>query len=158
MQMKNAASVSEVSPVWTKEMRFDEKHIAIFCAKGVMIALDRNPGLDKVRFWPDPDSTSIEWFFGKRAAGNVMGGFVDRGDHLEPMPINVMPIVGRKPHLLEVADCIAYVTQKRKANNFTRNGERFRALYKMIAPQEVEFTTDREGNFGYRVPNSIGEK
>jgi len=155
MPMQHVDPSSGVPPKYTTEMRFSDKQIAAHCAQGAMIPLSKNPGLEKVRFWPDPDSTSIEWFDGKRTAKKAIGGFVDIGASEEPARINVMPIAGAKPSLLEVADCIAYVAQRSSTNTLSPNGRRFRALHQVIAPEEIKFAIAPDGGFGFSVPNTI---
>src|SRR6202008_2570905 len=75
---------SNLPPVMTNTIHFGDKQLAVWCAQGAMIPLSRKPGLDKVRFWPDPDTTSIEWIDKKRRASTAIGGFIDLGPALEP--------------------------------------------------------------------------
>lgn len=145
-----------VPTIWTKAFPLRDKQLASGCAKGTMIPLSKNPGLANIRFWPDPDSTSIEWHFGKRMADKTLDGFVDIGVGEEPARINIMPVVaGAKPPLLEIADCIAYVTQRSNTKTLDSNGRRFRLLHQAMAPEEIRYTVAANGAFCCIVPNAI---
>jgi hypothetical protein len=140
-----------VSPRWTKEMQLGEKQLAAWCAQGVMIPLTAS---GQVRLWADPDKTSIEWLDGKRAATRAIDGFVDIGPDKEPPRINVMPVTGEKPKLLEVADCIAYVAQRSRTSGGGNNDRRFKSLEELIDPELIRFAVAPDGGFGFSVPNS----
>ena len=71
------------------------------CAVG---GLDRYPGGEELKLWKDPDDTSIEWGNGRRKAA-ALPVHLERGRQLKSEAI-----VGEKPHLIDVADMLAYST------------------------------------------------
>ncbi len=158
MRMQHVDPSSGVPPIWTKEIRFGDKQIAAHCAQGTIAPLSKNPGLENVRFWADPDSTLIDWYHGKRMATKTIDGFVGIAESEEPARINVMPIADAKPSLLEVADCIAYVAQRSRTNTLSPNGRRFRSLHQVIAPEEIKFAVAPDGGFRFSIPNTILRK
>jgi hypothetical protein len=136
-------------------MEFREKQIASFCAQGAMIPLAKNPGLDRVRFWADPDSTLIDWLDGRRQATRTFSGFIGMGPGKEPPRIKTMPIEREKPKLLEVADVIAYVAQRAMRGGRRINDGRFRRLHEIIGAGIVRFAVAPDGGFGFDVPDAI---
>jgi hypothetical protein len=153
--MENVNAAAAHPPVWTKAMEFREKQIASFCAQGTMIPLARNPGLDHVRFWADPDTTSIDWIDKKRQATLTISGFIGLDAGKEPPRIKVMPIVGEKPKLLEVADVIAYAAQKTMAGGGGPNERRFQRLHEIIEAGLIRFAVALDGGFGFDVPDAL---
>jgi hypothetical protein len=136
---------------YTKPVRLDAKQLAAFCAQGAMIPISKNPGLNRVRFWPDPDDTSIEWFDRRRQMTGAIHGFVDRGTDLAPAEINPLRIQRTKPSLLEIADSIAYFGRRRLTARFEPTDIRIKAIYAIIDPEEVRFSSGVDGGFGFSV-------
>jgi hypothetical protein len=155
MPMQHIDAAAGHPPKWTKDMEFREKQIAAFCAQGTMIPLSKNPGLDQVRFWADPDTTIIDWLDTRRQATRAIGGFVDIGPGKEPPQIKVMPIHSEKPKLLEIADVIAYAAQRAMSGGWELNDRRFKRLHELIGAGVVRFAVAPDGGFGFDVPNAI---
>jgi len=138
----------------TKDQVVGEKELASYCAMATAIPLSKWPGIENVRFWPDPDSSSISWFTGRRKFTGTLGGFIDIGHGKEPPRINVMNINGPKPKALEIADAIASISQRVMGRNEGPNGHRFKSLYEVIAPERVSVGIGPDGGLGINVPNS----
>lgn len=128
------------------------KQLAAFCGNGAMIPLSRNPGMHRLRFWADPDSTPIAWFGGRRRATGALSAFFDHGIG-EPPRLATQPIIGEKPPLLEIADFVAYASQRGQSRRYGAMEQRFKALCSSLAPELLEFTRSPDGGFGIRVPN-----
>ena len=138
---------------WMNGHRFTDKHLASFCARATMIPLSKWPGLDRVRFWPDPDSTLIETSNGRRQFSGSLDGFIEVGPGKHGS-IQVMNVEGRKPPLLEIADATAYVAQRTQKNSYsTPNERRFKSLNDLINAEIVRFQVGADGGFGINVPN-----
>jgi hypothetical protein len=138
---------------WSKGHGYGEKHIASHCAQATMIPISKWPGLDQVRFWPDPDATRIELTDGSRQFSRTLGGFVDNGGQ-EPAKINLMAVVGEKPPLLEVADMAAYVAQRAATGKYSPNDRKFKSLHDLIGAEMVTFGIAPDGALGINVPNA----
>jgi len=54
-----------------------------------MIPISKWPGLKAVTFWPDPDSSVIEFAGGRRKISRMLSGFIDHGAGNEPQKIEV---------------------------------------------------------------------
>jgi hypothetical protein len=141
---------------WTKEYPLGDKQLAAHCAHGAMIPLSKNPGLARIRFFADPDKTPIAWIDGKnRQATRAIGGFIEVG-HGEPPEVKVMPFEGPKLALLEIADALAYVSQRSATAKLSPNDKRFKALAQTMNPETVRFKVGADGGFGFSVPNVQG--
>jgi hypothetical protein len=138
---------------WDRGHAFGEKHIATFCARATMLPLSKWPGLDQVRFWPDPDATLIETSAQRRQFTRSLGMFVDNGGGDTPY-VNIMHASGRKHELLEVADCVAYVTQRVRGAKYGPTDLKFKSLYKLIDPEVVVFEVGPDGGWIVNVPNA----
>jgi len=57
---------------WASGWPFRDKQIASFCAQGTMIPISKWPGLKAVTFWPDPDSSVIEFAGGRRKFSQML--------------------------------------------------------------------------------------
>jgi hypothetical protein len=149
-----SADPNLVGPMpWMNGHSFSDKHIASFCARGTMIPLSKWPGLERVRFWPDPDSTLIEWSNGRRQFSGSVGGFINVGPGRNGQ-IEVMSIQGSKPPFLEIADAMAYVAQRSQgAGHSNPNERRFKSLHRQIHPEIVRFQVGPDGGFILNVPN-----
>jgi hypothetical protein len=155
LAMEHVDPVANVPPIFTKAFAYGDKQIAIHCAQATMIPLAKYPGLEMLRFWPDPDSTTIEWFTGRRVVkGEVGNFFVDMGPGQEPPKVKVMPTEGPKPTLLEVADAIAYVSQRSLTSSFNRNTQRFKALAHLIQAEQIRMGIAPDGGLGFNIPNA----
>jgi hypothetical protein len=93
---------------------------------------------------------------GKRQFSETLGGFIDAGPGQRAARINVMRIQGVKPQLLEVADAIAYVTQRAYASKGKHgpNDRRFKMLYELVGPEVVALKVGQDGGLGFSVPNT----
>jgi hypothetical protein len=138
---------------WSKGHDFGDKHIASHCARATMVPISKWPGLEHVRFWPDPDATPIELTDGRRQFSRTLGGFVDNGEQGGGR-INLLTVTGEKPALLEVADSIAYVTQRAASGKYSLNDRKFKSLHHLIGAEIVTFGRAPDGSFIVSVPNA----
>src|SRR5262249_53534436 len=75
-----AADPNFIRPMnWNPGFPFRDKQIASLCAQGTMIPISKWPGIVAVSFWPDPDSSLIEFYGGKRKVSQSLAGFIDHG-------------------------------------------------------------------------------
>ncbi len=132
-----------------------EKFLATQCAMGALIPVSRDIGPTNFRFWPDPDRTMIDWFDGRRSIERALSAFIQTGPNREALRLQIKRSENNKPKLLELADCIAYVAQRRaNTDRHSPNGRRFNSLMRTIDPMQVEFTTGIDGGFQCKVPNA----
>jgi hypothetical protein len=103
-----------------------------------MIPLSKWPGFDSIRFWPDPDTTPIETAVGRRQFGNMLSGFVDNGEGKEPLQVSVIYSDGPKPPLLQIADLVAYVSQRCAGARYEQIDLKFKALNKIIEAEKIK--------------------
>jgi hypothetical protein len=151
----DASDPDFVGPLpWSKGYRFGEKHIANLGAHATMVPLSRWPGFDRFRFWPDPDTTRIETPAGRRKFSNMLSGFVDHGDAADPSRVNVEYSPGPKPPMLQVADLVAYVTQRSAHGGLEPLDRRFKELHRMIEVEPIKIGIAPDGGIGINVPNS----
>jgi hypothetical protein len=139
---------------WSNGYGFGDKHIANLGAHGVMIPLSKWPGFSRVRFWPDPDATLIATTTGRRQFSNMLSGFVDNGDKKEPSKVNVMYVEGAKPPLLQIADLVAYVSQRCAGTGYDRVEMKFKALNRIIAAEQIKLGIAPDGGIGINVPDT----
>ncbi|SRR6266849_2045082 len=136
------------------EIILNDKQLTAFCGNAVMIPLSKDPGLEKVRFWADPDHTSIEWLGARRKATSALNMFIDVGPGNEPPKVQVANILDEKPALLEVADFVAYAAQRGLSRKYGTFKQRYKNLYALLAPEQLVFTRGRDGGFGIEVPSA----
>ena len=79
--------------------------------------------------------------------------FVDNGVEKEPFCFRQSPITAREYVPFELADFIAYATQRTACIEYTPNGKRFRKLIDIISPQLVHVVIALDGGLGFQVPN-----
>jgi hypothetical protein len=157
LAMQHIDLAANIPPQWTKPFPLGDKQLSIWCAHSAITPLAHYPGFEKVRLWLDPDSTVVDWFSGRRAVKNEVGNiFVDVGPGIEPpKPSSVMPVdTGSKPSILEVADVIAYATQRGKAAKLSPNDLRFKKLMRQINAEQIIFGIAPDGGFGANIPNA----
>jgi hypothetical protein len=155
LAMQHIDPNANVPPKYTNALEYGEKQIALHCAQGATIPLSKHPGLDRIRIWPDPDNSKIEWFSGRRGAANEIGNFfVDVGPGQEPPKPTIMRCTGPKPPLLQVADAVAFVGQRSKRNDKSPNAVRFRSLLRLINPEQIIYGVAPDGGFGFNIPNT----
>lgn len=136
---------------YTKAVLIDDKFLVSQCAMGAMIPLARDIGLSHFRVWPDPDQSLITWFDGRRSMERALSAFIQTGPNREALRLNIMRFT-EKPKLLEIADLVAYVSQRVHTNKHSPNGRRFAALFRAIAPTQIKFAVGSDGGFGFSVP------
>jgi hypothetical protein len=139
---------------WSEGYDFGDKHIANLGAHGTMVPLSKWPGFDRVRFWPDPDTTPIETTAGRRQFSNMLSGFVDNGDGKEPPRVSVMYSSGPKPPLLQIADLVAYVSQRCAGAGYDHVDMKFKALNRIIEAEKIKIGIAPDGGIGINVPNT----
>jgi hypothetical protein len=137
---------------------FRDKQIASFCAQGTMIPISKWPGLKAVTFWPDPDSSVIEFAGGRRKFSQMLSGFIDHGAGKEPQKIEVSYQPSGKPVLLQVADLVAYVAQRSAGAKYSPLDLKFKALDKLIEPEKLRLGVTPQGGIGYDIPNVLLER
>jgi hypothetical protein len=159
LAMQHIDPSANVPPRHIKAFSYREKQIAIHCAQATMVPLAKYPGLNKVRFWADPDSTTIEWFSGRRAVKGEIGNFfVDVEPGQEPQKVNVMRITNPKPKLLEVADAIAYLSQRgRSSAGRSSDTDRIKELVRFIGAEQIRMGIAPDGGLGFQIPNATLE-
>ena len=151
-----ATDKSFVRPMnWASGWPFRDKQIASFCAQGTMIPISKWPGLDAVTFWPDPDSSVIEFAGGRRQFRHMLGGFIDHGDGKEPAAIEVSYQQSGKPVMLQLADLVAYVAQRSEGAKFSPNDLKFKALAKLIEPEKLRLAVSPQGGIAFDIPNAL---
>lgn len=143
---------------WSSGWPFRDKQIASFCAQGTMIPISKWPGLKAVAFWPDPDSSVIEFAGGRRKFSRMLSGFIDHGPGEEPEKIEVSYQPSGKPELLQVADLIAYVAQRSAGAKFSPLDLKFKALDKLIGSEKLRIGVAPQGGIGCNIPNAILER
>jgi hypothetical protein len=155
LSLEHIDPTSGEAPHTTKGFRLGEKQLAAFCAQAAMIPLSKNPGLDNVRFWPDPDKTAVEWVDGKQSASGINTAFIDVGPGTEPPRVKVMKFSStEKPSALQIADFIAYAGQRGSSGGTTPKQRKFRRLFEAVAPEVLRFRRAPDGGFGVSVPNA----
>jgi hypothetical protein len=80
-----------------------QKQLVAYAHVAALAGIEKYPGGEEIKLWKDPDKTLIEWGDKRRQAGNVPVS-------VDGKLIQSEPIVGDKPHLLDVADILAYTT------------------------------------------------
>jgi hypothetical protein len=143
---------------WSSGWPFRDKQIASFCAQGTMIPISKWPGLKAVTFWPDPDSSVIEFAGGRRKISRMLSGFIDHGAGNEPQKIEVSYQPSGKPVLLQVADLVAYVAQRSAGAKYSPLDLKFKALDKLIEPEKLRLGVTPQGGIGYDIPNALLER
>lgn len=141
----------ERAPGWP----FRDKQIACFCAQGTMIPISKWPGLNAVTFWPDPDSTLIEFSGGRRQFNQMLGGYIDNGGGTQPKKIKVSYTQSAKPPLLQIADLVAYVSQRAAKAKLSPMDLKFRKLDDAIGAEKLRLGVPPEGGIGFDIPNSL---
>lgn len=142
---------------WSSGWPFRDKQIASFCARGTMIPISKWPGLEAVTFWPDPDSSLVEFSGGRRQFSQMLGGFIDNGGGKEPVQINVSYLPSGKPALIQVSDLVAYVAQRSASAKFSPLDLKFKALDKMIGAEKLLLGVTPQGGIGFNIPNVMLE-
>jgi hypothetical protein len=142
---------------WAPSWPFRDKQIACLCAQGTMIPISKWPGLDAVTFWPDPDSTLIEFGGGRQQFGRLLSGFIDHGGGQEPPRIEVSYSEVGKPTLLQLADLVAYAAQRAAAAKHDPVDQKFKKLNEAIGAERVRLGTAPDGGIGINIPNSVLE-
>jgi hypothetical protein len=140
---------------WAPSWPFREKQIASFCAQGTMVPISKWPGLDAVTFWPDPDSTLIEFSGGRRKFSRMLAGYIDHGGGGEPSKIDVSYNQSAKPILLQLAGLIAYVAQRAAGAKLTPVDRKFKKLNDAIGAEKLRLGTAPDGGLGLNIPNSV---
>lgn len=130
---------------WAPAWPFRDKQIACFCAQGTMIPISKWPGFDAVTFWPDPDSTLIEFSGGRRQFNQMLGGYIDHGHGEQPEKIKVSCSQCAKPPLLQIADLVAYVSQRAAKAKLSPLDLKFRKLNDAIGAEKVRVGVPPEG-------------
>ncbi len=150
------ADSSFVGPMnWSSGWPFRDKQIASFCAQGTMIPISKWPGLEAVTFWPDPDSSVVEFAGGRRKFSRMISGFIDHGTGREPDKIEVSYQSSGKPALLQAADLVAYVAQRSAGAKFSPLELKFKALDKLIGAEKLRIGVTPQGGIGYDIPNAL---
>jgi hypothetical protein len=143
---------------WASGWPFRDKQIASFCAQGTMIPISKWPGLKVVTFWPDPDSSVIEFAGGRRKFSRMLSGFIDHGPGKEPEMIEVSYQPSGKPVLLQVADLVAYTAQRSAGAKFSPLDLKFKALDRQIGPEKLRLGVTPQGGIGFDIPNALLER
>jgi len=152
LELEHVDSRMNIPSHVVKGFDIGEKHLAAWCAQGATIPLAKSPGFEKVRFWPDTDHSKVEWFGKKRKFTNTIPSFVDLGSNCSPL-LTVQK-GNQKPALTEVADLVAYITQRYLTERHgSRNAHRVKKIYEAMSPEVVRFEVNPEGHFGFRVPS-----
>lgn len=139
-----------------KDVAFGEKQIASFCANATTIPLSKWPGFSHIRFWPDPDKTKIDWFTSRKSFQETLGFFVSTNGNGGPSKPNVMKVSGQKPSALEIADAVAYISQRAigAGSDFSSNARKFKHLYQTIAPEVLRLKMNPDGGLVIKVPDT----
>jgi hypothetical protein len=155
LALQHVDPAANLPPRYTKPFPYGDKQIAIHCARATMVPLARYPGLDNVRFWPDPESTVVDWFGGRRAVQGELGNFfVDLGPGKEPPKVNLMLAEGVKPQMLDVADVVACAFQRSKSAKRSPNDQRFKALARLINVEQIRLGVAPNGGLAFQIPNA----
>lgn len=89
-------------------------------------------GVERIRLFVDPDKTILDSPMGRRQASGLIGGHMNIGPHQE-VPLRLTPekITGDKPELLDVADLLAFISQRYRHEQkvFEERSRQFRILY-----------------------------
>ena len=108
-----------------------DKHIAAFCAKTALMEIAKVIDLRTVQLWADPDKTPIPIAGQRRQASGLVGGFFDAPSGLEE--IRAMPILEKKPALLQVADAVAFVSRRFfEIEGRSPNNDRLNRLFEVM--------------------------
>jgi hypothetical protein len=143
---------------WSRGFPFRDKQIAAFCAQGTMIPLSKSPGIENLTFWPDPDTSLIELYGGRRQFAHSLTSFIDHGDGQKPLKARVSYLEVGKPALLQVADLVAYVAQRSAHGKFGPNDLKFKALDKAIGAEKIRLGTAPDGGIGFNVANEVRDR
>jgi hypothetical protein len=133
---------------WAPEMKFGEKEVAAYCGNAIMIPFAKDPGLEKVRYWADPDRTKIDWLGKRRQAKNALNFFLEDCGRVSPESIT-----DDKPRLLEIADLIAYISARVLAGTKSDFAV-FKHLFDILEPEQIRFGRSHDGGLGVSVPNT----
>jgi len=139
---------------WADGWAVGDKNIATWCAHGTMFPLSKWPGFNNIQFWPDPDHSLIATEGGRRKFSTQLSSFADHGGG-EPTRVDVMYSAESKPALLQIADALAYVTQRCAHGGSSPNDRRFKALIDQMRPERVLVGTTPQGDLGINVPNQV---
>lgn len=151
---QNFIGPMDMAPSWS----FRDKQMACLCAQGTMIPISKWPGLNDVTFWPDPDSTLIEFSGGRRQFSRALAGYIDHGGGNEPSQIAVSFSQSGKPALLQLADLVAYVAQRAAAAKHGPVDLKFKKLNEAIGAEKIWLGIAPDGGIGLNVPNSVLER
>lgn len=143
---------------WDRGFPFRDKQIAAFCAQGTMIPISKSPGIENMTFWPDPDTSLIELYGGRRQFANSLTAFIDHGDGKEPAKAEVSYLKQGKPSLLQVADLLAYVAQRSAHGKFSPNDLKFKALDEAIGAEKIRLGIPPNGGIGFDIPNAVRDR
>jgi hypothetical protein len=138
------------------EIKFDDKPLAALCGNSAIIPFSKNPGMERIRFWADPETTKIPWLGRKVQAHNALNSFVDIGPGMEPPRVKIQNITGNKPPLLQVADFVAYITQKAMSRRWSKLSDRprYKVLFNALRPELLEISIGPDGGVRVNVPNA----
>lgn len=142
-----------ISDRQSPDIIIDEKSLIAFCGNAALIPFVQSPGLDKIRFWADPDNTKINWLGKKSKALNALNMFV--GHEEKTQRIQPEQIEGENPALLQLADFLAYVSSRTLSIANTRGKEEFDTMYRMLNSEIIRYTKAPDGVFAINVPDNI---
>jgi len=122
-----------IVPGPTVALEFGEKQWASLCANATQIPLKVFPGLNKVRFWADPDRTRIEWAGRRRQVANTLTMWI-AGEGRPAQRVSAERIGSEKPSLLQLADFVAYSFARATARRPSQTTLRFKQFVHRLAP------------------------
>lgn len=145
----------EVPPIPNiKNYLMRDKEFAAQCAHGALLPLSKTPGFNNVRFWPDQDRSKIQWFVGSHQASRAASLLVSVGKDGQAERVQLMRAEGIKPVLLDVADLIAFVSQRASTGGSSPDDRRFADLFREIAPERIRMGLSPDGGLGFSVPDA----
>lgn len=121
----------------------DDKQLGILCANATQEPFAKQLGLDRVRFWADPDDSKVAWLGSKRKVKRSLDMFFDLPGHPR---VTSEPIGRNKPILLEAADLLAYATAKSLSTQVFRDKSKYEELHKFLNPNLGQIAMVNEGN------------
>lgn len=142
------------SGLWTPgrspDVVLGEKQLAGLCGNATQLPLKEFPGLDKVRFWADPDRTQIEWLGRRSQASNTLSMLM--GSETGVARVSPQEVQRAKPVLLQVADFAAYFFSRSKSRKLDANRSRFRGGVAALSPFVGELKLGGDGGLGVSMP------
>ena len=84
----------------------------------------------------------------------MLSGFVDNGDGKDPPRVSVMYSTGPKPPLLQIADLVAYVSQRCAGAGYDHIDMKFKALNRIIEAEKIKIGIAPDGGIGINVLNT----